>query len=92
MSPPNCIEVELTADEVMRLESDTVDNQGCWVYFDKLVPKEEDAVTQQATSQKKTAPSKGKPTGVPVEEAKPVFARAWLDLTPLLHPGGTHVE
>jgi hypothetical protein len=52
--------------------------------LEKLVPKEEEAVAGSA--KKPAAPVKGKGPATS-EELKPVFAKAWLDLRPLLHPG-----
>ena len=58
---------------------------GCWVYIDKHIPKEEE-VPGQAAGGKKPPPAKGKaPAGG--EEQRPQHSKAWLNLTPFLHPG-----
>ena len=46
------------------------DEGGEFVYFSRLLPKEEEGA-------KKKAPVKG------AEELKPMFARGWIDFTPL---------
>lgn len=51
--------------------------------LEKIVPKEEEAVAGSA--KKPAAPVKGKPAAS--EDVKPVYAKAWLDLRPLLHSG-----
>lgn len=72
----------------MKFESNVTDHNGCWVYLDKIVPKEEEIVAATGAGAKKpVAPPKGK--AVAVEEVKPTFGRAWIDLTPLMHPGAT---
>lgn len=45
------------------------DRKGCWVYFDKIVPKEEEVINPAA--KKAPAPAKGKGPAVGVEELKP---------------------
>jgi hypothetical protein len=45
------------------------DRKGCWVYFDKIVPKEEEIPNPAA--KKPIAPPKGKGPAVGVEELKP---------------------
>lgn len=45
------------------------DKKGCWVYFDKIVPKEEEVPNLSA--KKPVAPVKGKGPAVGVEELKP---------------------
>ena len=51
------------------------DDVGAWLYFSRLPPKEDE------TAAAKKKPAKGQ------EELKPMYARAWLDFTPLLRPG-----
>ena len=76
----------------MSLESDVCDRKGCWVYFDKIIPKEDDSnQAAAAAAAGKKAPPKGK-VATPAEESKPTHARAWLDLTPLKHPGASNLE
>lgn len=73
----------------MKFESNVTDHHGCWVYLDKIVPKEEETVAATGAGAKKpVAPAKGK-TAVATEEVKPTFGRAWIDLTPFMHPGAT---
>jgi hypothetical protein len=75
----------------MKLESDVCDKKGTWVYFEKIIPKEDESMTAPAANAKKAPPPKGK-AATPMEEAKPTYCRAWLDLTPLLHPGACTLE
>lgn len=74
----------------MKFESNVTDNNGCWVFFDKIVPKEDEtaAAAGGAAAKKPAAPAKAK-NALPTEEAKPTYGKAWLDLTPLMHPGAT---
>ena len=66
-------------------ESSVCDQKGTWVYFDKVVPREEETI-QSSDPKAKKAPAKSKaPTSD--EVLKPVHGRAWLNLTPLLNPG-----
>jgi len=59
--------------------------KGCWVHIEKLIPKEEEPPAGSA-AKKPPAPAKGKGPAT-TEELKPYYAKAWLDLRPLLHPG-----
>ena len=47
---------------------------GCWLYFDKLPPPEEE------DPKKAKAAPKGK---APVEELKPTYGRVWIDMRDL---------
>lgn len=58
---------------MLELENDINENEGCWLYLDKLPPVEEE-------DPKKKAPAKAKGQ---VEELKPVFARTWIDFSTL---------
>jgi hypothetical protein len=80
--------VELKDEALRAFESDVceTDAMGCWVYIDKLVPKDEDPA-QAPAGKPKAAPAKGKGPATGVEDLKPVNSKAWLDLKPLLHPG-----
>jgi hypothetical protein len=54
------------------------ENKGCWLYLEKLPPPEEE--------DPKKAGGKAAPKGkAPVEEIKPVFGVAWIDLTRFQH-------
>lgn len=44
---------------------------GCWLYFNKLPPPEEE-------DPKKAKAAKSK---VPIEEMKPTYGRTWIDFT-----------
>jgi hypothetical protein len=55
---------------------------GCWMYFDKLAPLEEE-------DPKKKAAAKGKAL---VEEIKPAFGKAWINLKSLQNIGVTEFE
>lgn len=73
----------------MKFESNVTDHHGCWIYLDKIVPKEEETVNATGAGAKKPPPpAKGK-AAVPTEEIKPTFGKAWIDLTPLMYPGAT---
>lgn len=52
---------------------------GCWLYFDKLPPPEE-----EDPKKAKAPAAKGK---VPIEELKPTFGKTWVDFTWLRYPG-----
>lgn len=62
---------------MQKFEQDVNESHGCWLYFDKLPPPEDE-------DPKKKPTAKGKAN---VEEIKPVHGRVWIDLTPLLNPG-----
>ena len=66
-----------------------IDERGCYVYFDRLVPAEDEA--QEESKDKKKAPAKAAPKKAKQdqnqEEAKPTHCRGWLDLTGMMHPG-----
>ena len=67
--------------ELIELEEAVKNDGGCWVKFIK-VP----ATNPQAqVAAGKGAPPKGK--GAPVDEAKPTFGKAWMDLSELQKPG-----
>ena len=81
---------DLDEAQLREFESNICDNKGCWVYFDKVVPHEEEATEHAAAGGKKApakAPPKGKTGQTSAEEAKPTHGRAWLNLTQLLQPG-----
>ena len=92
-TPPNQVEIELSQEELMKLESETVENKGCWVFFEKIIPKDEVSDAPAAAAGKKAPPPK-KPAagGAPSTDEKPSYSRAWLDLSPFLHPGATCIE
>lgn len=50
------------------------EKNGCWLYFEKLPPPEEE------DPKKAKAPAKGK---AQIEEMKPVYGVAWVDFTAL---------
>lgn len=72
------------SDDLVELEESIKSEEGCWVYFNKVLPKPDE---DEKDNKKKP---KGK--GAPVEEAKPVFGRAWLDLTNFKEPGETKIS
>jgi len=73
----------------MKFESNVTDQNGCWIYLDRIVPKEEEPVAAAAGAKKPPAPpAKGK-VSLPTEELKPTFGKAWINLTQLMHPGAT---
>lgn len=74
----------------MKFESNVTDQNGCWIYLDKIVPKDEEPVAAAGAgaAKKPPPPAKGK-ASLPTEEIKPTFGKAWIDLTQLMHPGAT---
>lgn len=71
-------------------ESSVCDQRGIWVYFDKIVPQEEETAANVDPKAKK-APAKSKaPTSDEVQ--KPTHGRAWLNLTQLMEPGASCVN
>jgi len=72
----------------MKFESNVSDHFGCWIYLDKIIPKEEEPVVAAGGAKKPPPAAKGK-ASLPTEEIKPTFGKAWIDLTPLMHPGAT---
>lgn len=56
---------------------------GCFLYFDKLPPPED-----EDPKKAKGAPAKGK---VPVEEMKPLYGKAWVDFGTLQNPGANFI-
>lgn len=73
----------LEGADLFQFEEDLNEHQGCWLYFDKLPPPEEE--------DPKKAGAKGAPKGkVSVEEIKPVHGKVWLDLTDLQSPGNKY--
>ena len=82
---PSTQDNELDEASLRAFESSVCDQKGCWVYFDKIVPREEETI-QSSDPKAKKPPAKGKaPTSEEVQ--KPTHGRAWLNLTPLLTPG-----
>ena len=84
--------VSVVAESGLRaFESAIIDEHGCYVYFDRLVPVEDE--TQEAEGKdKKKAPAKAAPkkatkNAADAEDSKPTHCRGWFDLTPLMHPG-----
>ena len=71
-----------------KFESAVCDARGMWVYFDKVVPQDEEAEAADPKAKGKKAPAKGKPASA-TEETRPTYGRAWVNLTPLMHPGAT---
>lgn len=88
VEPPHVQTIELKDDTLRAFESDVCENdaQGCWIYIDKLVPKDDEAA-QAPAGKKAAAPAKGKGAPTGAEELKPIHSKGWVDLKPLLHPG-----
>ena len=61
--PINIQALDLTDAQLRDFESSVCDNKGCWVYFDKIVPAEEEEKDAPAGAKKAPAkaPAKGKP-------------------------------
>lgn len=66
-------------EEAVRAEN------GCWIFFNKLMPKEDDKAADPKAKAKG-----GK--GPAVEEEKACYGRAWIDFTPLKDPGSRRIE
>ena len=82
---PSTQEIEMNDVALRTFESSVCDRKGTWVYFDKIVPREEEtAVSQDPKAKKPPAKSKAQVTE---EVPKPTHGRAWLNLTQLLNPG-----
>ena len=69
---------------MIEFEESIVAEKGCWIFFNKLTPKEE------AVPDPKAKGAKGK--GPNTEEEKPTFGRAWIDLSLLNDSGETKVK
>ena len=70
------------------LESSICDARGIWLFFDKIIPvEEEDAVAKAAATKKAPAKAPAKGGTANPEDLKPTFTKGWLDLTPLMEPG-----
>mmetsp|Transcript_6930 Transcript_6930/g.8301 ORF Transcript_6930/g.8301 Transcript_6930/m.8301 type:complete len:260 (-) Transcript_6930:2418-3197(-) len=82
---PSYQENELDEAALRAFESSVCDQKGCWVYFDKIVPRDDEAAANSDPKAKKAAPKGKAPTSEEVQ--KPTHGRAWLNLTPLLTPG-----
>ena len=72
------------SSELIEFEESIVAEKGCWIFFNKLTPKEE------AVPDPKAKGAKGK--GPNTEEEKPTFGRAWIDLSLLNDSGETKVK
>ena len=83
---PSVQEVELENAALRAFESSVCDQKGCWVYFDKLVPREDETAVSSDPKAAKKPPAKSKAQN-PEDVQKPTHGRAWLNLTPLLSPG-----
>jgi hypothetical protein len=89
MAPINIQETTIAESGLRAFEAAVIDEHGCYVYFDRLVPVEDEA--QEESKDKKKAPAKAAPKKAKQdqnqEEAKPTHCRGWLDLTGMMHPG-----
>jgi len=73
------------AEELIELEEYITDEKGCWIFFNKVLPKEDEEVPDPK--------KKGKPAkGASAEDDKPIYGRAWLDLSTLKEPGETKIS
>lgn len=68
------------------LESAVCDQQGMWLFFDKLIPPEEEDVQDKKKDAKKAA-NKGKGPVANPEDLKPTNAKGWINLIHLMEPG-----
>lgn len=85
---PSVMSRDFDNAELRAFESSVCDQKGCWVYFDKLVPREDETVTSTDPKARKP-PAKAAKTQSAEDVQKPTHGRAWLNLTPLLTPGTT---
>lgn len=85
---PALQQTNLEGESLRKFESAVCDARGMWVYFDKVVPQDEEAEAADPKAKGKKAPAKGKPASA-TEETRPTYGRAWVNLTPLMHPGAT---
>ena len=87
--PGNAQDQQITEAALRKFESQVIDDRGCFIYFDKIVPVEEEAEAAAAGGKKPPAkaPAKKPAKDAVVEEAKPTHTRGWFDLSPLMHPG-----
>jgi hypothetical protein len=87
--PGNIQEISVNDAALRKFESQVIDDRGCFIYFDKIVPVEEENEAEKAGGKKPPAkaPAKKQAKDAVVEEAKPTHCRGWFDLTPLMHPG-----
>ena len=78
-----CVTQIKKSHELIEFEECVKDELGWWIFFSKLLPKEDEADDPK---------KKGKGKGAPSEEEKPNYGRAWIDLSLLRDPGETKVE
>ena len=70
------------------MESSICDSKGMWLYFEKVLPVEDEHAAEKGAPAKKApakAPAKGGTASA--EDLKPTFARGWFNLVPLMQPG-----
>jgi hypothetical protein len=77
---------EKSGFDLIEFEEFVRDDGGLWLTFSKLPITEP---VQQEEAKGKKPPPKGKATQA--EEAKPVFGKAWIDLTELRQPGSRQI-
>lgn len=70
--------------ELIELEEAITRNQGCWLILSKCPAIE--APAEEKAGGKKAAAKKGQANA---EDLKPIFGKAWLDLSDLNQPGAT---
>lgn len=76
-------EVVKQGNAILDFENDVNDNKGCWLFFEKLPPPEDEDPKKAKTQ------AKGKG---PAEELKPVYGCAWVDLTLFQYEGQMIME
>lgn len=76
--------------ELVEFEEFVSKDKGCWIKFNKLTPPEEEITDPKAAAAKKVPSKAGK--GAAVEDMKPIFGMAWLNLEDLLVPGGLETK
>ena len=82
--PENTFTGKLSYDDLRKFEEDVYERKGCYLYFDKLPPPEEE--------DPKKAGGKAPAKKGAVEELKPVHGRVWIDLSYITHPGHCTIE
>ena len=75
--------------ELIELEESIIKEGGCWLVLHK-VPAQEASADDKAAAGGKKAPAKGK--GPSADDLKPIFGKAWVDLSDLMKPGATYMS
>lgn len=87
--PSNTAIINLQDAALRHLESSICDTKGMWLYFEKVVPQEDEHAAEKGAPAAKKAPAKAAAKGgtANAEDLKPTYAKGWFNLVPLMHPG-----